>query len=167
MAQPSNPFETLAAKDTPEAADHRALLSQTRPWLLVFGILTGGSALLLVGLALIMGLIGGAGFAGSVFGAEAEAAGLMGGGAIMAFISFFYLLIGGFYGFLAYLLIKQANAIGRFAKLGGLDVLGDVLRAHRDFWRVSGISVLVLMVLYCGGIGLAGVLGAVGGALAE
>lgn len=162
MAEVDNPFEAFEGADNPKTADHRMLLAQTQPWLIVFGCFMALGAVGGLFGAGIMGVMGAAGVLGASGNDEFAAAGVAGG--FTAFLVILYGLMALLYGALAYFLIRQATAISTFRRVGGLEPLADVLRAHRDFWRVSGMSMVALMVLYCGGIGLMVSLGMAGAA---
>lgn len=151
MADVDNPFQAFDDPNNPKTADHRELLGQTQPWLIVFGAFLALGALGIVLATGTMALFGVVGMAGLLGGEAPEGAAL--GGGFMLGLVVVYGLIGLLYGALAYFLIRQAVAISSFRRTAALDDLADVLRAHRDFWRVSGISMVVFMVLYCGGIG--------------
>ena len=161
MSDPqSNPFEAFQVADNSATAEHGQLLAQTQPWLILMGALTLVGAVFMVMASLAMGAMGAMGLA---VGEDDPAAAVFGGG-FMVFGLVLYGAMAALYGGFAWFMLKQAIAIGRFRKEGGLDPLADVLRAHRDFWRLSGISVLTIMVLYCGGIGAMVMFGAMGAA---
>ncbi len=143
-----NPYVPSESASDSATSDHRTLLAQTQPWLILIGVITAlGAALFGLG-TLFVGLASGVGLlAGSQSSEFAEFG--MAGGAMMLVMTAFY---GGFavlYGAFAWFLIKQGMAIARYRGSGASDDLTMVLRAHRDFWRLAGITTLVLLVLYC------------------
>lgn len=135
-----NPFQAFDTPDDARTEEHQRLLTQTRPWLLLIGVLT----------ALVAGL-GGLATAVTVLGGLAGLATGSSENLLLLGLAIPYLAIVLLYGAFAWLLIQQSTAITALANGGGLPALANVLRAHRNFWRLMGITSLVFMVLYCGG----------------
>lgn len=165
MAEVDNPFDAFEGKDKLDTEDVRTLLGQTQPWLIVFGCFMALGALGMAMGATVMGFMGVAG----MFGASAseESAAALGVGGLFSLLVLIYVMGAALYGALAYFLLRQATAIATFRREGGAAPLAAVLRAHRDFWRVAGMSMVAVMLLYCGGIAVFGMLGAAGSAFME
>lgn len=146
MAEPENPFDAMGDKQNEAVADHRVLLAQTQPWLMLVGVLCALAAVFLGLGGVMMGGMGGIGLlAGS--SQSSELAGL--GAVFMVMALLFYGTGALVYGAFAYFLIKQGMAIARFRGSGSLDDLAVILKANRDFWRLLGLMTLVGLALYC------------------
>ncbi|MEM6927304.1 MAG: hypothetical protein AAF602_10260 [Myxococcota bacterium] len=153
MAEPENPFDAMGDKQNEAVADHRVLLAQTQPWLLLVGVLC---ALAAVFLALGGFMVGGMGGLGLLAGSQSnELAGVGAAAGVIFVLAFLFYSTGALiYGAFSYFLIKQGMAIARFRGSGSLDDLAVILKANRDFWRLLGLMTLVGLALYCVLIGL-------------
>jgi len=166
MADDSNPFQAFDNPGDASVADHRELLAQTQPWLMVLGVLSAVVTALMLLFTVVFAGMSVLGVAAGGDDPELAQFG-MASGAMGVVISVFYGLFSLLYGGFAWFMIKQALAIGRLKHNGGLDALGDVLRAHRDFWRLAGISTVAFIALYCGGIMVFATMGAMLGSAFE
>jgi hypothetical protein len=126
-------------------------LLETRPWLwflAVLGFLASG-LMMLGGLA--MSLV-----SSMLPDGEGEELAFIGPA-----VGLVYVVLALVYAVPAWLMVQQAMAIGNVTT-GGMEAIGEVLRHHRNFWRFVGGATAVLMVLYCGGIGLFTMVGIAG-----
>lgn len=154
----TNPFASSQSPGGTPTASENALytantyLAQTRPWLVFLGVIG-----VLFGLLAVLSGIG--------VGISTVLSGLAGDEGDMPMMLFgpafglVYAIFGLVYTAPAVMMLLQAKAIGKVAN-GGWDAVNDVLRHSRNFWRFAGGLTLLMIVLYCGGIGLVASLGA-------
>ncbi len=131
----SNPYESpqdVETYDQGKLAETAQLLGATRPWVLMFGvvsiILAGLCGIGTIGVAFMMLMPNGA-----VFGAVAAA---------------FYVMLAVFYAAIGIVLCRFAMATGEFRQTLDLSVLNKALRSHKSFWKIAGIGFLVFIVMY-------------------
>ena len=141
MADESNPFTPSEAGSA--ESENQALLGQSRPWILIVGILLAFFTILnaMVVAASIVDMVAAESDMGA---AESDMGARAAGGGI-------FLAVTAFHGVVAWLLLALAAAIGRFRQSDAPSDLTGVLRAHRNLWRTPGIVFLTSMVLTCGG----------------
>lgn len=130
----ANPFadgEPLAAGADPSQhplmQELIVLLSQTRPWVRLFGILTAIGAVLMV--------IGG----GVMIGA---------GDPGMAVVGAVYMAMAGLYIYPAMCLSRYASRIKTTELTGEMASVVDAIREQKKFWRFSGIVATVILIIY-------------------
>lgn len=144
----------VTSPDVPQGAVEA--LRGTRPWVLLFSILGFVASALIVVIALVVLVGGGAWFLG-----DAGGEGMAGGGA-MVLVSVLYLLIGLLYFLPCLHLFRYAKRIRNVTEGGGAPALVEALDQQRRFWRLLGLYAGVMLVLYAIGIVLAIVIGAFG-----
>jgi hypothetical protein len=111
-------------------------LRGTRPWVLFLAILgfIGCGFMVLGGLMMAV--------AGAVAGQSAGwgvAQGIL--------LGLVYVFLGAFYAFFSWLLVRYATAIGRLLATNETQHVEGALEAQRVFWKVMGITTIVMMVL--------------------
>ncbi len=111
------------------------MLRQTRPWVIFLGILSfiGCALMLFVGVGTaIVGLV--------MAGATKSPA--------TALLGFFYIPLGLFYLYPGLKLVKYGSAIGRLLETRAMADLEDAMLQQKSMWKFSGISAIVLIILY-------------------
>jgi hypothetical protein len=111
------------------------LLRQTRPWVILMGVL------LFIGSAFM--LLAGVGMA--IMGAVAASASK---NPFAAMIGFIYIPLAFLYIYPGLKLVKYGAAIGRLVQSRGAADLEDALLQQKSLWKFSGISAIVMIVLY-------------------
>lgn len=127
-------------------ADIGRSLRQTQPWVLFLSAIGFLGSLLLCGFGGMVTMIGGlfSGFGrGDIDGSE-EIAG------IGVFMGLFYFVLAIFYATPALLMARFGIFISG-ASTGDAAAIARAVRAQRDLWAFVGGSVLLLLILYCGG----------------
>ena len=112
------------------------MLRQTRPWVMLMGVLCfiGSAFMLLGGLAVIaMGALASATTAKS---AAPMALGLV------------YVPLSGLYIYPGLKLTKYGGAIGRLLQSRAIPDLDAALEQQKSFWKFAGITTIVMIVLY-------------------
>ena len=111
-------------------------LKQTRPWVLMMGVICFIFAALCVGGGAIFVLLGVIGKAGMPNGASAVG------------LAMVYVLMGVFYLFPGMYLMRYARRIRELLIDPTTVALEEALRAQKSFWKFLGISVLAMIGLY-------------------
>lgn len=130
---PMAPYRDTASAGISELA--LEMLRQTRPWVIFLGVLCfiGSALMLLVGVGVaIMGLV-----AASATSSPAT-----------AFLGFIYIPLGLVYIYPGLKLVKYGSAIGRLVETRASFDLEDALTQQKSMWKFSGISAIVMIVLY-------------------
>lgn len=134
-----NPFETPKGDSSPVLGLSTGILEslkQTRPWVLLMGILCfiGAAMTIVIGLVFaVMMAFGGGGPFGVSMGIAAAC---------------LYLLMGVLYIFPGVFLVRYANKINTLLSAPSTEALEAALIAQKSFWKFVGISVLALFGLY-------------------
>jgi hypothetical protein len=111
------------------------MLRQTRPWVMLMGVLCFiGSAFMLLG-----------GFAMLAMGAFASAT--TKSAAPMA-LGVVYIPLAGLYIYPGLKLTKYAGAIGRLLQTRASPDLDAALEQQKSFWKFAGITTIVMIILY-------------------
>lgn len=122
-------------------------LQGTRPWVLFLSILgfIGGGFTLLIGViyGIMFAVMGAAAFTGS--DVNAEAAGAVAG--VVVFFVVIILLSSAIYLVPSYFLFKYSSAINRL-ETDGNDAMVEALSHQRKFWKILGVGILLIFVLY-------------------
>lgn len=126
------------------------LMQQTRPWVLLLGVIGMiVSVLMLLG-GLGMMTLGAFATSGSSTPAAASV-GLLAGMAVMyAILAFLYI-------YPSLKLIRYAGAIGRLTRSGRLADLEAALLEQKSFWKYTGMLMLLMIIAYIAVIAIAGV----------
>jgi len=114
-------------------------LQQTRPWVMLMAVIMflGAALCALAGLMMFLG--------GSMFATGARAPM---GGAFLAGMAIAYFVVAFVYFLLGFSLVKYFSSIGNLmARRNAVD-LETAIGAQLQFWRILGISVITLIVLY-------------------
>jgi uncharacterized membrane protein YbhN (UPF0104 family) len=130
---PMAPYASSSQASVSELA--LEMLRQTRPWVLFLGILSfvASALMLLVGVGVaIMGLV-------AASATKSPAAALLG---------FVYIPLGLVYIYPGLKLVKYGSAIGRLLETRAGSDLEDALLQQKSMWKFSGISAIVIIVLY-------------------
>lgn len=127
-------------------------LEKTRPWVLLIGILMIVGCGIMAVLAVVMLVMGGAGFGGEEFGPLAGA----GLGAAYLLLALLYLLP-------ALYLLRYAGAIKRITPSNPA-AMEEALSRQASFWRIVGIMALALLAVYALVIAGAAILAIIGAA---
>jgi len=131
---PSSSFQPpLQASGNGEVPQAIMLAMQaTKPWITFLAILgfVGAGLMVLGGFAVIV--------AGSMMERSKIGAGM---GVV-------YVILGGLYFFPSFFLLRFSGAIRRLIDGGGMDALTEAVIRQKSFWRLIGISTLVLMCIY-------------------
>jgi hypothetical protein len=111
------------------------LLRQTRPWVIFMGILMfiGSALMLLLGVGM------------AIMGAVAASATKNPSTALIGFV---YIPLGLVYIYPGLKLVKYGSAIGRLMETRASTDLEDALLQQKSLWKFSGISAIVMIVLY-------------------
>ena len=115
------------------------LLNQTRPWVSLIGVVFW----LITALYVIFALFA---FVGVALAGQAAGAALV--------VAVVYGIVGLIYGYLAKSLTGYASRINRLNGSERVEDLEDAMEAQKNFWRLSGILLLVSIVLALVVIGL-------------
>jgi hypothetical protein len=129
-------------------------LEKTRPWVLLIGILMIVGCVIMAVLAVVMLVMGGAGFGGEEFGPMAGA----GLGAAYLLLALLYLLP-------ALYLLRYARAIKRITPSSPA-AMEEALSRQASFWRIVGIMAIALMAVYAlviAGTAILAIIGAASG----
>jgi hypothetical protein len=111
------------------------MLRQTRPWVMLMGVLCFiGSAFMLLGGLGMMAM-------GAIASAGAKSAAPMALGLI-------YIPLAGLYIYPGLKLTKYAGAIGRLLQSRASADLDAALEQQKSFWKFAGITTVVMIVLY-------------------
>jgi hypothetical protein len=105
-------------------------LSHTRPWVIFIAVFG----------CVVVGLTALSGISVLALGTVVNSARLV----LQAVVTF---LLMGLYCFISYLLLRYGIRIGRLELVSKPSQLNDALRAQHDFWRASGIALLVMIVI--------------------
>jgi uncharacterized membrane protein YidH (DUF202 family) len=127
------PYRDTASAGISELA--LEMLRQTRPWVMFLGILSfvASALALLVGVGMaIMGL--------AMAGATSNP--------FTGLIGFIYIPLGLVYIYPGVKLVKYGSAIGRLMETRTSFDLEDALTQQKSMWKFSGISAIVIIVLY-------------------
>lgn len=139
--QAASPFHE-SEPGSPDAAVARGIqaLIDTRPWVRIMGILTAIGGVL-------MGLAGCAGLA---------VMGNRGAGPVFGFFEVIFLVLylgmAVLYGFAAKFLLGYGAAITRAEGTRSLNDIADALIQQKSFWKLVGISTVILIGVYLIGI---------------
>ena len=130
---PQAPYAGTASAGISELA--LEMLRQTRPWVLFMGILCfiGSAFALLAGVGML------------IMGAVAAAATK---NPYTALIGFVYIPLGLVYIYPGLKLVKYGSAIGRLMETRASEALEDAMTQQKSMWKFSGISAIVMIVLY-------------------
>jgi hypothetical protein len=111
------------------------MLRQTRPWVMLIGVLCfiGSAFMLLGGLAVIA--------MGALASATAKSAAPMALGLV-------YIPLSGLYIYPGLKLTKFGGAIGRLLQSRAIPDLDAALEQQKSFWKFAGITTIVMIVLY-------------------
>jgi hypothetical protein len=111
------------------------MLRQTRPWVMLMGVLCfiGSAFMLLGGLGMLA--------MGAIATATAKSAAPMAVGVI-------YIPLSGLYIYPGLKLTKYAGAIGRLLQSRAVPDLDAALEQQKSFWKFAGITTVVMIVLY-------------------
>ena len=133
----SGPPQMASAGASPSGLSELALemLRQTRPWVIFLGVLSfiASGFMLLAGVGMM------------IFGAVASAATSNPFGAAIGLV---YIPFGLIYIYPGIKLVKYGSAIGRLMQTRAAADLEDALTQQKSMWKFSGISAIVVMVLY-------------------
>jgi hypothetical protein len=133
----AGPPQTAYASTTSAGLSELAfeMLRQTRPWVIFLGVLSfiASAFMLLIGVGVaIMGLVA----AGATKSPYA------------ALLGFVYIPLGLVYIYPGLKLVKYGAAIGRLMETRAGADLEDALLQQKSMWKFSGISAIVMIVLY-------------------
>lgn len=141
-APPTSPYAPPAAMAAAPTAPGGAvselsieMLRQTRPWVMLMGVLCFiGSAFLLLGGLGMMAM-------GALASASAKSAAPLAFGVI-------YIPMAGLYIYPGLKLTKYGGAIGRLLQSRASVDLDAALAHQKSFWKFAGITTIVMIVLY-------------------
>ena len=112
------------------------MLRQTRPWVMLMGVLCFiGSAFMVLGGLAMIGM-------GAVASASTKSAMPMG------LVGFIYLPLAGLYIYPGLKLTKYGGAIGRLLQSRAVPDLDAALEQQKSFWKFAGITTIIMIVLY-------------------
>ena len=150
MAEENNPIR----EEDMLLADIGRSLRQTQPWVLFLSVLGALGSLAICGLGGMVMMIGGvaSGIGRTGVDGSEELAGFG------VFMGLFYVMLALFYAVPAALMARFGVLISG-ASTGDVAAIARAVRAQRDIWAFIGGSMLLLLILYCGGTMLMVVVG--------
>lgn len=145
FSPPSADVEAPPVRRATSQITHNMLASMraTRPWVLLIGIMCMLLTVLMIGVSLFIMLAGGFGAAMADemgMGALGAVGGLVLGG--------LYLLLSLIYALPGYFLLRYGGAIGRLNRSHAVEDMETALEFQKKFWRLVGILVLLIILLY-------------------
>lgn len=144
-APPQSNIEHTAVSGVDVTAAMIESLRNTKGWVrLVSIVLFLGAALSALG-GLSVGLI-------AAVGGTRAAAGAAGPAGMMVGIAVLYIVFGVLYGVLAYYLFQYASSIGRLLAQGDVDHMEAALAYQQKFWKIAGVLVLIMLIVFALGI---------------